>query len=287
MSGLEETDIVVLRLSGQNVRATMKAMTPKVLVERSRFVERVRSFAPSVGSAARVDRLPDGRTALVFRVFEAGGGELHLVGPRTHALLKDATKFERAVMVEFKPGWSTPLFGVPACELTDRYVALDAVWGPSSQDLLAELVADSSTTAVVTRLERAFTQFARPSWEPTSALLAREAAFLLQEVGARVELVADRLGVTARHLRRVFVENIGIGPKDFARSARLQRAVRLSSESRDWSRIAADAGYYDQAHLIADFRALVGLTPGAFAKRSAAPRPQTRGASWIEDAHAR
>jgi AraC-like DNA-binding protein len=242
------------------------------VVERSRFVERVRSVAPARGGTARVDRLPDGRTALVFRVIEPGTGEVHIVGPRTRALLKDATRLERAVVVELKPGWSAPLFGLPAHELTDRYVALDAVWGSSVQDLVAELVDAPGTSEAVTCFERAFVRFARPTWEPTSAALARRAARMLEEVGARVELVADRIGVTARHLRRVFVENIGVGPKEFARAARLQRAVRLSRVSCDWGRIAAASGYYDQAHLIAEFRALVGLTPVAFAKRAGAAR---------------
>jgi len=82
-----------------------------------------------------------------------------------------------------------------------------------------------------------------------------------------------RLGVTARHLRRAFTENVGIGPKDFARTVRPQRAVRKAATSNDWGRIAADAGDYDQAHLIADFRELVGLTPGAFLKRTVREKP--------------
>jgi AraC-like DNA-binding protein len=47
----------------------------------------------------------------------------------------------------------------------------------------------------------------------------------------------------------------------------------MAKLSNDWSRIAADAGYYDQAHLIADFRDLVGLTPSAFAKRASDLNP--------------
>jgi len=69
-----------------------------------------------------------------------------------------------------------------------------------------------------------------------------------------------------------FTETIGIGPKDYARTVRLQRAVRNAATLADWGRIAAAAGYYDQSHLITDFRALVGLTPGAFLKR-ASDRP--------------
>lgn len=80
--------------------------------------------------------------------------------------------------------------------------------------------------------------------------------------------MAERLGVTARHLRRAFTESVGIGPKEFARTVRLQRAVRTAATSNDWARIAADAGYYDQAHLIADFREFLGLTPSAFLKRA-------------------
>ena len=38
--------------------------------------------------------------------------------------------------------------------------------------------------------------------------------------------------------------------------------------THDWRRIARDAGYYDQAHLIGDFRELVGLTPGAYLRRA-------------------
>jgi AraC-like DNA-binding protein len=135
------------------------------------------------------------------------------------------------------------------------------------------LVGAGNVSEVLAGLARAFARPASSIWKPSSARLARRAARLLEEHGARVEGVAERLGVTARHLRRAFAENIGIGPKGFARSARLQKAVRLAKASNDWGRIAADAGYYDQAHLIADFRALVGLTPGAYAKRAGNPHP--------------
>ncbi|HTN90853.1 helix-turn-helix domain-containing protein [Sorangium sp. So ce1151] len=235
----------------------------------SRFVEEVRAVAPVAGRALHVDWLPNGRTTLVFRVIEEGRrGDVSVAGPRTRALFKNATGVARAVMLQFKPGWSASLLGVAANALTDRIVPLEDLWGRAGGDLGLELLATQSLPEVLDRLARAITLRAHQASEPASARLARRAALLLEGEEVRVESVAERLGVTARHLRRAFTESVGIGPKDFARSVRLQRAVRRAATSKDWAHIAADAGYYDQAHLIADFRELVGLTPGAFVKRA-------------------
>jgi AraC-like DNA-binding protein len=78
-----------------------------------------------------------------------------------------------------------------------------------------------------------------------------------------VSEVADHLGVSERHRRRVFREAVGVSPKAFARLRRFQRAVRAAREdgAASWASIAAGAGYYDQAHLITEFRAIAGVTP--------------------------
>ncbi len=199
---------------------------------------------------------------------EGRTGDVCVAGPRTRALFKDATGIARAVMLQFKPGWSAPLLGVAANALTDRIVPLEDIWGRSGGDLCLDLLAARSLPEVLDRLSRAIALRAHQTFEPASARLARRAVRLLEGDEVRVESVAERLGVTSRHLRRAFTESVGIGPKDFARTVRLQRAVRRAATSKDWARIAADAGYYDQAHLIADFRELVGLTPGAFLKRA-------------------
>ena len=234
----------------------------------ARFVEDVRVIASVGGRATDVDRLPDGRTTLVFRVLEEGKtGDVTVGGPRTRAHFKRAIGVARAVVIRFKPGWSAPLLGVSAHALTDRIVSLPDLWGAPGADLHRQLLAARTLPEVLTRIERALEVRTRDTFEPASGSLARRAVRLLEGDEVRVESVASRLGVTARHLRRVFTESVGIGPKDYARTVRLQRAVRRAATSSDWGQIAVDAGYYDQAHLIGDFKELVGLTPGAFAKR--------------------
>ena len=224
----------------------------------TRFIEHVDEVGK--GDTRRLDRLPDGRTLLIFRAHDAGHGDLTLTGPRTRASFK-ASSGVAAVIVRFKPGWSRALFGVAASELTDRYVSLDDAWGTQVDALCEELVAARGATEVVSRLSDAFARRARDASESMSASLARRAVRLLESEEDRVDRVAARLGVTARHLRRAFVESIGVGPKEYARSIRLHRALRRAETSSDWARIATDTGYYDQAHLISEFRQLIGLTP--------------------------
>jgi AraC-like DNA-binding protein len=245
----------------------------------SRFVEDVRVVVPVAGRALEMARLPDGRTSLIFRLVDDGlRADLSVLGPRTRALFKHATGLARVVILQFKPGWSAPLLGVPSRVLTDRIVPLQDIWGHAGDDLCAELVVARTLPEAVDRLSHAIALHTRETFEPASARLARRAVRLLEGDEVRVESVAKQLGVTSRHLRRAFTESVGIGPKEFARTVRLQRAVRGTATSNDWGRIAADAGYYDQAHLITDFRELVGLTPGAYLKRE---RESARGGAAL------
>jgi AraC-like DNA-binding protein len=230
-----------------------------------RFVEDVRVLVPPAGSALRVEHLPNGRTNLIVRVLDDGSGDVSVSGPRTRAVFKHATGIARAVVFQLRPGWSVPFLGVPANALTDRIVPLAAIWGRAGVELGRELLAARDVPEMLDLLARA--SASRHPCESSSARLARRAVRLLERDEVRVEAVAEQLGVSARHLRRAFAESVGIGPKEFVRTVRLQRAVRSAGTSTDWGRVAADAGYYDQAHLIADFRELVGFTPVAFVKQ--------------------
>ena len=240
----------------------------------SRFVENVRVIELDDAAPRQVTRFPDGRTNLVFRA-HAGGrtGDLTVSGPRTRAHFKTAGGISRWIAIELKRGWSTQVLGVPANRLTDRIVHLRDLWGPEGAELCDQLVAARSVSDVLERISHALAARAAHTVEPASARLARRAVRMLETETLRIGRVAERLGVTSRHLRRAFIENIGIGPKDFARAMRLDRVVKNAAHEPDWSRIAAAAGYYDQAHLIADFRELVGITPGAYAKRAEIATP--------------
>ena len=80
---------------------------------------------------------------------------------------------------------------------------------------------------------------------------------------ATIDSIAAAAGVSRQHLARAFAYHVGVSPKTFARVIRFRRALRLAG-SQDWSALALELGYFDQSHLIADFREFAGETPVPF-----------------------
>jgi AraC-like DNA-binding protein len=163
------------------------------------------------------------------------------------------------VGVHFRPGCAGVVLGVPPGELVDRHVDLDALWGRRASELRERLCAATTTHR----------RFAILEAELASRLDARSvhpAVTYAVEVLARPEVrvgeVARGASLSQRRLIELFTAAVGLTPKRFGRVLRFQHATALArSTAFDWTRIAQECGYYDQAHLIGDFRELADLTP--------------------------
>jgi AraC-like DNA-binding protein len=79
-----------------------------------------------------------------------------------------------------------------------------------------------------------------------------------------VTSLADDVGWSARHLADRFRAETGLRPKEAARVIRFDRARRALGRPRSLAGVAADTGYFDQAHLAREFRALAGCSPTAW-----------------------
>jgi methylphosphotriester-DNA--protein-cysteine methyltransferase len=69
-------------------------------------------------------------------------------------------------------------------------------------------------------------------------------------------------GYSPRHLRRRLLEATGLTPKRLGRIGRMQRALS-AGRGESWARTAVEHGWYDEAHMANDVRALAGATPHA------------------------
>jgi len=196
-------------------------------------------------SEADVRIIPDGCADVIFD----GSGAL-VVGTMTKPLRTRST--EGMFGIRFRPGRAALAIRAPLTEVTDARVPLRDVtrrFPPLDPDRIE---------TVETAMRKLFAD-SRPDRRVDAAVDA-----IIRSGGrATIDRVAAAAGVSRQHLARAFAYHVGVSPKTFARVMRFRRALKLAG-GHNWADLAAELGYFDQSHLIADFREFAGTTPVPF-----------------------
>jgi len=211
---------------------------------------------PAGGEPVRV--LPDACTDLIW---QSGAGAF-VAGPDTGPAPDTRPPGTVLVGARFRPGAGGAALGVPLSELLDQRVdAADLPAVPGG--LLPGSLAPAEALRRMARLA------AEMVTERPPDRLVLDAARLLGRPGARADLVAARLGIGERQLRRRCQAAVGYGPRMLTRVLRFRRflsRVEAAGPAAGLAGLAAEAGYADQAHLTRESTRLAGLPPAALAR---------------------
>jgi AraC-like DNA-binding protein len=210
---------------------------------------------------------------------EAGGVvEARLYGVSRRLVRRELTGRGCAVAAKTRPGGLGPFLRTSAATYNDRSVLLAEAMDVDSERLVADVQAISAAADKAERLgEELATQLEQAPAERVAA--AREVTAVARRAETdrrlrRVDELASMAGIGVRTLQRMFREHAGVSPTWVLRRYRLLDAAELvrDGQSVSWVRVADELGYADQAHLVRDFRAAVGRTPGQYAAAMAAAR---------------
>ena len=193
---------------------------------------------------------------------------LSVVGTMTRPLDVPRRSLSWIVAVRFRPGGARHLLGCPAGELTDRRLPLGELWGAEAGVLLDRLLCAPNAEQRLRTLESALLERLATSPPDDDPRLAAAVRLVERHPGdLSVDEVAETVGWSPRQLRRRFVDRVGIGPKQLSRILRLRRLHDQAVHGLgpvDWAALALDSGYYDQAHMINEFRRWTGLSPSRY-----------------------
>jgi AraC-like DNA-binding protein len=200
---------------------------------------------------------PDGFADLFVaefgEIYVAGGATItHRLGPEFGATLAG---------IRLKACALRQLFGLPACEFTDRCVPLaDLPFAAARRIVSIVRCADSLQETVASLCAELREQAMAHDFA-----LARTIDFTISVLDSQsLASIAHRIGVTERHLHRLFVDCVGISPTRLRRIHRLQRvldAMRKWNQQSSLADCALACGFADQAHLNRDVRELTGSSP--------------------------
>jgi AraC-like DNA-binding protein len=210
-----------------------------------------------------VGSLPHPNIHLVFE-----NGSRVVCGVQTHKFSRLLQGQSRVFGVKFRPGGFRPFLDAPVSRLADRIIPASRIFG-KDLERLAEILLSSSKENEKVKAADVFFQARMPKPDPTLRLAGRLVDRILQEPEIKtVEDLARSAGVGKRSLQRLFSEYVGASPKWVIRRYRLHELIEQSNSARklDWSQLALELGYFDQAHLINDFKSIIGLSPSDYQK---------------------
>lgn len=238
------------------------------------FVECVWTITAPSGPRTPERIVPDGCPELIVHLgdpFARRFGSRWIAQPRVFFvgtlsrpwLLRPGRRVD-TVGIRFRAGEARGVLPVAMAEARDREIPLAGIVGLAATRTLVASLRDAPTPAARFAAAIAWTAKRVAEAPPRTRDVAPAVAVIRDGGGRqRIEDVAATIGWSRRRLERAFVRELGIRPKVYSRIVRLNAVLATlgEEERRHAVDVALDAGYFDQAHLLRDFRLLAGRTP--------------------------
>jgi AraC-like DNA-binding protein len=161
----------------------------------------------------------------------------------------------RLIGVFFAPGGVPAILGIPAHELTNLDVDLES---GSLRDQLLEAVNPFPVLEswLKQKLGQGLSSHPAIDWS-------------LRHIHLPIPDLLRQTNLSDRRFREVFRSQVGVPPKLYQRIQRFRAAISQASETPEpnWTRLAQDCGYFDQAHFVHDFKAFSGFSPSQYPQR--------------------
>jgi AraC-like DNA-binding protein len=218
--------------------------------------------------------LPDGCPELIVHVgdpFARLIGRRWVVQPRaflagtlTRPWMLRAGRRVDTVGIRFRPGATTSVLPLAMAEARDRELRLASLVDASTVRALIEPIREAESDTVRFAAMEDWLKARLACARPRRSTARPAVQLILKAQGRqRIDDVARALGWSRRRIERAFAQDLGIRPKLFARIVRLNAVLATLDEPERGSAVdlALETGYFDQAHLLRDFRVLAGRAP--------------------------
>jgi len=246
----------------------------------SRFVELLWYYQDAPKPHAKERLMPDGCVSLVInlaedetRIYDPDDirkvtrlGGCGIAGPHSKCFAIDTDEQTCVVGVSFRAGGVVPFLRLPSDELHNQHLNLEDLWGGLGRELRERALAAQTPEAKLHVVELMLLERAAGRFDGQPVVDFAVQNFLAQPATSKIADVAGKTGFSSRRFIELFKQHVGMTPKLFCRVRRFQKALRRITRGRpiNWSDIALDGGYFDQAHFIHDFRVFSGINPSKY-----------------------
>lgn len=172
-------------------------------------------------------------------------------------------------LVNFKANGISRIFGLPMCEFSDEIFTFEEVLGNQAVILEEQLSYAISIQQMACIADKFLLSFL--SRRVKNNIFSNNIAVASDLINSRVNSLtikqcARKINMSLRNFQRRFKEEVGISPKLYAKIFRFNEVLKskIMQPCESWASITYECGYFDQMHLIRDFKAFTGFTPFDF-----------------------
>ncbi|MFZ1304628.1 MAG: helix-turn-helix domain-containing protein [Ferruginibacter sp.] len=178
---------------------------------------------------------------------------------------KDSEMF----IINFHKGRSYPFVQMPLYELTDSVVDAELVLTNDILDMREMILASSLLAQKFYVAENYLLKKFRDKLIVNPFIEFAVNSIISSPNQMSIEEIAGKVGYSQKHLIKLFKDNVGLTPKGFLKVIRFQKAIEeiAAAKQINWTGIAYECGYYDQAHFINDFKTFSGFTPEEYLQK--------------------
>lgn len=186
-----------------------------------------------------------------------------LIGPHNMPVHLDLGNRHKSIVIVLKPCGMYRLLGMPLTEMLNVDCDAGLLLGPQIDELVDRLMTEKKDDEKINIVQHYLLKKlnhlkpALPFDEAITALVNSHGNLSIEQIAAQSCL-------SLRQFERKCLERVGFSPKFFSRMIRFSKAYRFKEcfPEKSWTEIAYRFGYYDQMHLIREFKKFYGFAPG-------------------------
>ena len=204
--------------------------------------------------------IPDGSVDIIFDLNPSAPLRCFAIGAMTKPIQNQKPHL---LGVRFHTGMACSFFKTPMHHLTDLTVDACKFLDDPSHTLSDQLAERTSPQEWIALLDGFFmTRMA--GLDPMEPPLAEALRLIRQSDGqCSVRQISDAVGWSRQHFARRCLHSTGVSPKFLMQVLRLQKTIALHTKGNffGWSQLSQEGGYFDQSHMIHEFKKITGLSP--------------------------
>ncbi|WP_146151369.1 helix-turn-helix domain-containing protein [Chitinophaga niastensis] len=178
--------------------------------------------------------------------------------------------------VHFRANGFFRIFNIPMCHLSDHLLHSDDLIGKNVQFLQEQLEEAGNMEEMTSAADQYFlTALLKNKAKNTVDNITAAANTILRHHDTvNIKALAQQVNMSLRGFEQHFAEQVGITPRLFARVVRFNKVLLLKTmhPHKNWTDIAHSCGYFDQMHLVKDFKVFSGHSPRSFLQQLPPPR---------------